>query len=67
MNTASVSLVSILNPPGNPWLKAISRRQQVLPVGVRVVRFNPTDVEDDDGILTADAPKAKPASKRAPL
>ncbi len=63
MNTAPISLVSILNPPVNHWLNAISRRQQVLPVGVRVVRFNPVDAEDDDGIVIA-ATKAKALPKR---
>jgi hypothetical protein len=65
MNTASISLVSILNPPGNPWLKSISRRAQSLPVGVRVVRFNPADTDDDEGILLEPAAKkAKPPPAR---
>jgi hypothetical protein len=33
-----VTLGDVLNPPGNPWLKAISASKVPLPHGVRILR-----------------------------
>jgi hypothetical protein len=32
------SMYDVLNPPGNPWLKAISAAKVPLPKGVRLLR-----------------------------
>jgi hypothetical protein len=32
------SMYDVLNPPGNPWLKAISASKVPLPHGVRILR-----------------------------
>jgi hypothetical protein len=45
MNRRAVSLMDVLVPPGNDWLKEISRRRSELPAGVKVVRFS--EAEDD--------------------
>jgi hypothetical protein len=45
MNQRVVSLMDVLAPPGNDWLKEISRRKSDLPAGVHVVRFS--DAEDE--------------------
>ncbi len=45
MNQRVVSLMDVLAPPGNDWLKEISRRRSDLPVGVHVVRFSDADDE----------------------
>ena len=45
MTRRSMSLMDVLAPPGNDWLKELSRRKTDLPEGVRIVRFN--DGEDD--------------------
>ena len=37
MNQRVVSLMDVLAPPGNDWLKEISRRRSDLPAGVHVV------------------------------
>ncbi len=58
------SLVDILVPPMNPWLKALVRQQNSLPEGVRVIRFNGEegdDVEDvpvDRGVKRGNAVSA---------
>lgn len=52
MNQQAVSLVDILTPPGNRWLKELSRRKSELPAGVRIVRFSENDddpAEIDEG------------------
>jgi len=46
MDQHTISLIDILTPPANRWLKGLSRRKENLPVGVRVVRFS--DGDDDD-------------------
>lgn len=58
MNSRSMSLVDILHPPRNNWLRNLSRRKSNLPAGVRVVRFS--DYEDDDPEV-AEAVTAVPA------
>ena len=45
MSKHRLSLIDILNPPANPWLKAISQGNVNLPAGVRVVRL----CDDDSG------------------
>jgi hypothetical protein len=46
MSQRSMSLVDILTPPRNNWLRQLARRKSDLPAGVRVVRFS--DYDDDD-------------------
>jgi hypothetical protein len=43
MNQRAMSLMDVLTPPGNTWLRELSRRTSDLPVGVRIVRFNGDD------------------------
>ncbi len=47
MNQHTISLIDVITPPENRWLKELSRRKADLPIGVRVVRFS--DGDDDDG------------------
>ena len=54
------SLVEILDPPMNPWLKALFRQKNSLPEGVRVVRFNGEEGDEAD-----DLPTQKKAQIRA--
>jgi len=58
MTQRSTSLVDILQPPRNNWLRQLARRKSNLPAGVRVVRFS--DHEDDDPEV-AEAVAAPPA------
>ena len=51
MTQHTISLIDVLTPPANRWLKALSRRKADLPVGVRVVRFSDAD---DDGVGPSD-------------
>jgi hypothetical protein len=46
MTQRSMSLVDILTPPRNNWLRQLARKKSNLPAGVRVVRFS--NVDDDD-------------------
>ena len=39
------SLIDVLNPPANPWLKTVSGSKVVLPRGVRI-RRNSSDQEN---------------------
>lgn len=48
MSQPSMSLVDILTPPRNNWLRQLARRKSNLPAGVRVVRFSNGDDEDID-------------------
>lgn len=57
MSQRSMSLVDILNPPRNNWLRQLARRKSDLPAGVRVVRFS--DYDDDPEV--AEAAVATPA------
>ena len=50
MTQHRISLIDVLAPPANRWLKELSRRQANLPAGVRVVRFS----DGDDGLGRAD-------------
>ena len=61
MNQRVVSLMDVLAPPGNDWLKEISRRR---PAGVHIVRFSDGDDEPtDDG--EAAATKSRQRKKMA--
>lgn len=46
MTQPSTSLVEILKPRRNNWLRQLARRKENLPAGVRVVRFSDYDDED---------------------
>ncbi len=51
MSRRTMSLLDVLAPPGNDWLKEISRRRTNLPAGVHIVRFGDGDedlVPEDD-------------------
>lgn len=48
MTKSSMSLIDVLEPPMNLWLRKLGRRSAALPVGVRIVRFSEAD--DDTGI-----------------
>ena len=50
MTQRAMSLMDVLAPPGNDWLRELSRRQSDLPAGVHIVRFSEADDE-----LTADS------------
>ncbi len=43
MNQRAMSLMEVLTPPGNTWLRELSRRRADLPTGVHIVRFNGDD------------------------
>jgi hypothetical protein len=59
MNQRVVSLMDVLAPPGNDWLKEISRRRSDLPAGVHVVRFS--DADDELAMETeAESSKSRP-------
>jgi hypothetical protein len=45
MNQQTVSLMDVLAPPGNHWLKELSHRKNDLPPCVHIVRFS--EAEDD--------------------
>lgn len=63
MSQPSMSLVDILTPPRNNWLRQLARRKSDLPAGVRVVRFSNGDDEDID---TLEASTAIPARQDRP-
>lgn len=62
MTQHTISLIDVLTPPLNQWLREISRRKTNLPAGVRVVRFSDGD---DDGfdppeeIVAPSTPRSK--------
>ncbi|MDP1612301.1 MAG: hypothetical protein Q8M11_14695 [Sulfuritalea sp.] len=45
MTHHAMSLMDVLVPPGNEWLKELSRRKTDLPAGVHIVRFGDSDDE----------------------
>lgn len=61
MNQPSISLIDVLTPPVNQWLKELSRRKANLPTGVRVVRFSESD---EDSIDSSESPAAPVRSPR---
>ena len=65
MTQRAVSLMDILMPPGNDWLREISRRRTELPAGVHVVRFSDAEEEltdDAEGARTSGGRQAKMAA-----
>jgi hypothetical protein len=48
MTRRAMSLMDVLVPPGNEWLKELSRRKTDLPPGVHIVRFG--DGEDESAM-----------------
>lgn len=56
MTRHAMSLMDVLAPPGNDWLKDLSRRKTDLPAGVKIVRFSDGDDEFSD---KDESPKAK--------
>jgi hypothetical protein len=62
MNQRVVSLMDVLAPPGNDWLKEISRRRSDLPAGVHVVRFSDAD---DEPAGDGETENSKPRSRKA--
>ena len=61
MTRRTMSLLDVLAPPGNDWLKEISRRRTNLPKGVHIVRFGDGD-EDLAG--RRDPPERRDARRR---
>jgi hypothetical protein len=61
MTRRAMSLLDVLAPPGNDWLKEISRRRTNLPAGVHIVRFGDGDddlvAEDDRAAATRRQPQ----------
>jgi len=53
--------MDVLAPPGNTWLREISRRRTDLPAGVHVVRFGGPEDDSFDEATTA---TAKPRSRK---
>lgn len=65
MNQQAVSLMDVLAPPGNHWLKELSHRKTDLPPGVHIVRFSEGDdelAEDGDAAVTPARPLKKMAA-----
>lgn len=62
MTQRSVSLMDVLAPPGNHWLRDLSLRKEGLPAGVHIVRFGDVDDDrDEDGENAVGAHKAEEA------
>ena len=60
MTARTMSLMDVLAPPGNDWLRELSRRKSDLPAGVRVVRFSEADDElGEDGEATGGTPRRR--------
>lgn len=59
MTQRAMSLMDVLAPPGNDWLRELSRRKSDLPAGVHIVRFSDADDEP-----TEDSEAAGEKSKR---
>lgn len=54
MTDRTMSLMDVLAPPGNDWLRELSYRKSDLPAGVRIVRFSEADDDlGEDGETTA--------------
>ena len=48
MTQRAMSLMDVLAPPGNDWLRELSRRKSNLPAGVHIVRFGDADDESTE-------------------
>ena len=59
----ALSLIDVLVPPVNPWLKGLTRSKLKLPAGVRIVRFS--EEGDEDVLDVAEAEVASVASVAA--
>jgi hypothetical protein len=59
MTQRAMSLMDVLAPPGNDWLRELSRRKSDLPAGVHIVRFNDADDE-----LAEESPEAGQKARR---
>ncbi len=64
MNQRVVSLMDVLAPPGNDWLRELSRRRSDLPACVHIVRFSEADDELADDSETG-AAKSRQRNKMA--
>lgn len=64
MTRRAMTLMDVLAPPGNDWLRELSRRKADLPVGVRIVRFSDIDDDpiDDDECMGMKAMRRKRAA-----
>ena len=58
MTRQTTSLIEILEPPENRWLKDLSKRKASLPLGVRVVRFSDEELEVQEGMAKSTNPPA---------
>ena len=63
MSKHRLSLIDILNPPANPWLKAICQGTMNLPAGVRVVRL----CDDDSGGHVSETLSGRSPGTPAPM
>ena len=50
----ALTMVNVLNPPGNPWLREISVAKIPLPRGVRILRNSSDSADSSDGTATFD-------------
>lgn len=44
----TLSILDVLDPPENQWLKSLQKRKLNLPTGVRVIRFDGEEDEHPD-------------------
>jgi hypothetical protein len=61
MTRRSMSLMDVLAPPGNKWLKELARRKTDLPAGVHIVRFSDAD---DESAANEDSSSAKSRQRK---
>ena len=61
MTQRAMSLMDVLAPPGNNWLKELSRRKTDLPAGVHIVRFSGSD---DEAATDEESAGAKPRRRQ---
>ena len=60
MTDRTMSLMDVLAPPGNDWLRELCRRKSDLPAGVRIVRFSEADDDlGEDGEATGGTPRRR--------
>lgn len=45
MSHTGMSLLEVLDPPGNPWLAKLARDKADIPTGVRIVRHSDGDID----------------------
>ncbi len=50
----ALTMVNVLNPPGNRWLRDISTARVPLPRGVRILRNSSDSADSSDGTATFD-------------